>query len=339
MQAFPMFIRTTGRRVIVVGGGEQAAQKARLLLKTSAEIVVVSPDLCEELKGHARGDRITWHPDPVTADVFADAVFGFIATGCPGLDASVHGLAKAAGCLVNVVDQPALCDLTTPSIVDRDPVVVAIGTEGTGPVLARQIKTELEERLPQNLGGLAALAGHLRERVAKQVPRSRRRAFWRWVFAGLPGRAWARGDEADGTRAIEAAIAAHGAPDDTSKGSIALVGAGPGARDLLTLRAVQRLQEADVIYCDTGVDPELLELARRDAERIALSGEAAAAWRQNRIIADARRGNRVVHLTSGTPSAAQRAAYLSADVRVEHVPGVSTDEPVAKPRPALSVRA
>ena len=333
MQSFPMFIRTTGRRVVIAGGGEQAAQKARLLSKTDADLVLVAPELDAELAAMVAAGRARHARGPVTAALFEGAAMGFVATGCPGLDASLTELARAARCLVNVVDQPALCDLTTPSIVDRDPVVVAIGTEGTAPVLARQIKTEVERLLPPTLGGLAAFAGHLRAGVAARVPREGRRGFWRWVFSGDPRAAWTRGAEREAARLVKGAIAAGGAPDAPPGGSIAYVGAGPGARDLLTMRAVARLQEADVIFYDRLVDPEVLELARRDAERVFVGKAVGAhAWPQDRIdavvVAEARKGRRVVRLKSGDPGIFGRldeelAAARAAGIATEIVPGVT----------------
>ncbi|MEM6307491.1 MAG: bifunctional precorrin-2 dehydrogenase/sirohydrochlorin ferrochelatase, partial [Pseudomonadota bacterium] len=147
MKTFPMFLQMTDRRVVIVGGGEQAAQKSRLLLKTEAQIDIVALELDAELRALADRGRVNWIKTPITPAVFADTALVFVATGCPGMDAAIHALAKAAGTVVNVVDQPALCDAITPSIVDRDPVVVAIGTEGTAPVLGRQIKTRVEEML------------------------------------------------------------------------------------------------------------------------------------------------------------------------------------------------
>ena len=129
MQSFPLFFRTTGARVTIVGGGEQAAQKARLILKTDAEITLVADRLDPELAALVQTGRAT-HQTELSTEVF-DAAFAFIATGCPGLDAAAHGLAKAARCPVNVVDRPSLCDVTTPAIVDRAPIVVGIGG-GTG---------------------------------------------------------------------------------------------------------------------------------------------------------------------------------------------------------------
>lgn len=331
MKAFPMFIRTTGRRVVIVGGSEQAAQKARLLLKTDAELVLVAPSLDEELTELVATGRAR-HVSQLTADVFDDAAMAFIGTGCHAIDAAAHALAKAVRCPVNVVDQPDLCDMTTPAIVDRDPIVVAIGSEGTAPVLTRQIKTRLERQLPQTLGGLAALAGRLRPSVSRRVPREHRRALWAWVFKEAPRDAWVRGAEREAATAIKTAIA-NGGPAEILKGHIALVGAGPGARDLLTLRAVERLQEADVVFYDRLVDKEVLELARRDALRVFVGKHVGAhAWPQDRInamiVAEARKGHRVVRLKSGDPGIFGRAteeieAARAADIPVEIVPGVT----------------
>ena len=266
-------------------------------------------------------------------DVFEEAAFAFVGTGCPGLDSCAHALAIEARIPVNVVDQPELCDLTTPSIVDRDPIVVAIGSEGTAPVLTRDIKTKLEEMLPQNLGGLAALAGRLRPSVAARVPRAARRPFWAWVFKGAPRADWTRGRERDAAKMIKDAIAAGGAPGASSKGQVSLVGAGPGAKDLMTLRAVERLQEADVIFYDRLVDEEVLELARRDAERVFVGKHVGAhAWPQERInaviVAEAKKGRRVVRLKSGDPGVFGRAgeelaALERAEIAVDIVPGVT----------------
>ncbi len=333
MKSFPMFIRTTGRRVVIVGGGEQAAQKARLILKSDAEVVLAAPELDAELDGVVSEGRAHHHTGAVDSELFKDSALTFVATGCAGADAAFHAIAKEAGALVNVVDRPELCDATTPSIVDRDPVVVAIGTEGTAPVLGRSIKTQIETMLPPRLGGLAALAGRLRGAVADRLPQTTRRAFWAWVFNGAPAALHRQGAETEAAKLIKTAIANRQAPSDAGMGHIALVGAGPGARDLLTLRAVERLQEADVIYYDRLVDPDVLELARRDAERVFVGKEVGAhSWPQERItsviVAEARKGRRVVRLKSGDPSIFGRAteemqAARDADVPVEIVPGIT----------------
>ncbi len=332
MKSFPVFVRTTGRRVVILGGGEQAAQKARLLLKTDAELVIAAAEIDDELAGLVAAGRAVHHAGPVTEDLLDGAALAFVGTGCAGADAALAALARAARVPVNAVDRPDLCDVTTPSIVDRDPVVVAIGTEGTAPVLGRQIKTRIEEILDPSLGAFAALAGRLRGAVADRVPRPARRGFWHWVFTGPAWDAHKRGAARDAARMLKDAIAAGGA-ETHRDGLLSLVGAGPGARDLLTLRAVERLQEADVIFYDRLVDPEVLELARRDAERVYVGKEVGAnAWPQDRICAliagEAAKGRRVVRLKSGDPSIFGRApeelaAAKAAGVAVEIVPGVT----------------
>lgn len=332
MKTFPMFLQMAGRRVVIAGGGEQAAQKARLILKSEAAVTVLAPDLDPELADLVAAGRITHQSGPITPAHFADTALVFIATGCPGADMALHGLAKAAGALVNVVDQPQLCDAITPSIVDRDPVVVAIGTEGTAPVLARQIKTKLEETLEPRLGDLAALAGRLRAAAAARLGPRARRDLWRWVFNDSPRRLFTSGSEREAARQIKTAIETGEVSRDET-GSVSLVGAGPGAKDLITLRGVQRLQEADVIFYDRLLDPEILELARRDAERVYV-GKAPGchAWPQEKItatlVAAARRGQRVVRLKCGDPgifgrSTEEMEALIAAEIPFEIVPGVT----------------
>ncbi|WP_366933093.1 siroheme synthase [Pseudooctadecabacter sp.] len=337
MKTFPMFLQMEGRRVVVVGGGEQAAQKTRLMLKTQARIDVVAPTLDAELAALSMAGRIFHRTGPVTPDTFADTALVFVATGCPGADMALHGLAKAAGAVVNVVDQPALCDAMTPSIVDRDPVVVAIGTEGTAPVLARQIKTKVEELLEPRLGDLAALAGRMRPAAAARLAPRARRDLWRWVFNDAPRRLFASGAERAAAGQIKQAIdTGDFGGSTTGSGSVAIVGAGPGAKDLMTLRGVQRLQEADVIFFDRRLDPDILELARRDAERVHVGAASGCDdWPQSKIaqtlVAAAKRGQRVVYLQSETsgasgPATPETDALTCANIPFEIVPGVRADD-------------
>jgi len=334
MRYFPMFLKMAGRKVVIVGGGEAAARKTRLALKTEAEIVVAAPAVDAELQDLARRGRVRHASEALSVLTFRNAALVFVATGCAGADAAAADLARTAGAVVNVVDHAELSDAITPAIVDRDPVVVAIGTEGTAPVLTREIKTRVEAMLEPRLGELAALAGRLRG-AALALPPAARRGLWRWVFDGPARQAHAEGRERAAADMVKAALAAGGAPDAAAaaSGHVSLVGAGPGARDLMTLRAVKRLQEAAVIFYDRLLDPEALELARRDAERIYVGKTpGAAAWPQDRIngllVAAARQGRRVVRLKCGDPGvfgrgAEEAAALRDAGVAFEVVPGVT----------------
>lgn len=332
MKTFPMFLQMAGRRVVIVGGGEQAAQKCRLILKTEARIEVLAHDLEPELQALNDAGKIDWMAGPIVSAQFEKAALVFVATGCPGLDAAIHDLAKAGGAVVNVVDQPDLCDAITPSIVDRDPVVVAIGTEGTAPVLGRQIKTKIEEMLEPRLGDLAALAGRLRDLAAMRLGPRDRRDLWRWVFDGPVRALHARGAEAHASRKLKEAIET-GSFGEASPSPVALVGAGPGCSDLITLRGVKRLQEADVIFYDRLIDPQVLELARRDAERVFV-GKAPGchSWPQDKInrvlVSAAQQGQRVVRLKCGDPGifargAEEAEALKAAGISYEIVPGVT----------------
>ena len=320
MKTFPMFLKTEGRRIVIVGGGEQAAQKTRPVRKTSGVITIAAPKLDPELDMLVTEGAVHHHDGPIDPGLFDGAALVFVATGCRGADAAISLLAgEKAGAVVNVIDAPDLCDAFTPSIVDRDPVVVAIGTEGAAPVLARQIKSRMEQLLEPRLGALVAHAGAMRDRVAMRLDRSLHRAFWRWVFTDQPRAAHARGDEAEAERLIADAVE-RGGPGQAT-GRLSIIGTGPGAPDLVTLRAVQRLQEADVIHAAPGVGDDILELARRDAERLPFDPSDGSAWRD--AVAGAATRQMVIALPGDGFSGERMAGLLeTASVVCEHVPGL-----------------
>ena len=270
MRSFPMFIKTTGRTIVVVGSGEQAAQKCRLLLKSDADILLLGSNPEDELAVLIKQGRIHHRDEAITPASFAGATIGLIATGSPATDVAIHAIAKSAGLLVNVVDRPELCDLTTPSIVDRDPVVVAIGTEGNAPVLGRRIKTQIEQMLDPNLGRFAASAGRLRDMVTRYVPRDQRRGFWRDVFTGPIWQTFKRGAEREAITSLKQKIL--GQHQEAQTAQVTVIDTSAGAADLMSLRAVERLQDADEIFYESPADDPVLELARRDAERHLMGG-------------------------------------------------------------------
>jgi uroporphyrin-III C-methyltransferase/precorrin-2 dehydrogenase/sirohydrochlorin ferrochelatase len=314
MRWFPLFFRVAGEKVVIAGGGEQAAQKLRLLLKTEARIALMAPALDDEAAEAVAAGRATHAAVVVDPAALAGARLLFCCTGCVGADAAIADLGRAAGAVVNVVDRPDLCDAITPAIVDRDPVVAAIGTEGAAPVLARGIKTALEQMLDASTGPLAAWAEALRPEVARRLPQPRRRAFWDWFFGPAMRAAFRDGGRRAAEPLVEAALAAGGPP--SAEGAVCVIGA--PAADLLALRGVRRLQEADLVIVDPAVDPATLELARRDADReTAAPGSAGAALR-----AAAAEGRRVARLVLAVDdAAAEIAAARAAGVTVETVGG------------------
>ncbi|MGI9415264.1 MAG: siroheme synthase CysG, partial [Hyphomicrobiales bacterium] len=319
--------------VLVVGGGEAAAQKLRLLLKTAARITVVAPDLCDEITSLGRIGRVAIERREFVPSDLEDAALLYVASGNPDHDRHISILARAWDIPVNVVDVPEQCSFITPAIVDRDPVVVAIGTEGTAPVLAQGIKARLESLLSPRLGALAQKAGRLRTRVAERLRSGgRRRAFWHNYFFGQIRDAYIANDERDFERRVETALTADDTESDMP-GRVALVGAGPGDPDLLTLKAQRLLQSADVIVYDRLVGPKVLDYARRDAERIAVGktpGRPSIGQGDiNRIlITQALKGRTVVRLKGGDPyvfgrGAEEQAALTALGIPVEIVPGIT----------------
>ena len=265
-----MFLDMQGRTALLAGGDEQIAQKSRLLKRTEADLVIMSENLIPELQrlvdqGQARHVAANFDAETIAASRYV-----FIATEDDELDLKIADHARVAGAVVNMVDRPDQCDMITPALVDRDPVVVAIGTEGAAPVLAKAIKTSLEQSLSPRLGGFIDMIRLQRGAVADQVDDRVRRPFWNWAVKGAPWRKWLAGDEAGAEAMVRAAALAGGPPTD-EPGGLTFIET-PAAPDLLALRAVERLQNAAVVFHGETLDEGVLELARRDAERIALSG-------------------------------------------------------------------
>jgi uroporphyrin-III C-methyltransferase/precorrin-2 dehydrogenase/sirohydrochlorin ferrochelatase len=330
LNAFPVFMRVAGRAVVIVGGGEEAFAKARLLVQSSADLTVIAQKI---EPGFAR-----WAADNVAAvvsEIFAPAhldgaALVFAATGDEATDREVVEAARAAHIPVNAVDRPELCDFYTPALVNRAPLAIAIGTEGAGPVLAQRIRARIERLLPPSLGNLASLAAAYRGTVETLVEKGLpRRRFWNAFFSGDAARSIEQGD-IEGARRSADRLLLHPEAND---GHVALVGAGPGAEDLITLRAHRLLMEADVIVHDALVPEGVVALGRRDAERIAAGKRKGCKIKSQDeintlLVALASAGKRVVRLKAGDPLVFGRAgeemqALRDAGISYEVVPGVT----------------
>lgn len=328
MRAFPIFIQAEGRTIVVFGGGADAAAKLRLVAKTQARILVVSKTL---VAGEIDLGAAEWiNADPLSFKFPPETAFAYAATGEALLDAKIAQHARDKHVLVCAADQPEVSDFITPAIVDRDPVVIAIGTEGTAPVLARLIKAQVEAMMPQGLGALAKLANSLRGRVAATLaPGGARRSFWRAFFDG------ALEDRLDVETARERAEVLLAGLTDTAprEGFVSFVGSGPGGPDLMTMRARKVLDEADVVLYDALAAPEILELARREALMVNVGKRCGKHSLKQHEICDlilehARQGHHVVRLKGGDPSIFGRLAeeldvVSHAGLGFEVVPGVT----------------
>jgi uroporphyrin-III C-methyltransferase/precorrin-2 dehydrogenase/sirohydrochlorin ferrochelatase len=330
LSVFPAFHKVAGRRVVVVGGGPEAAAKIRLLAETKAEIVVFARSLDTETGADliaAHGDWRGAHPS--RADL-SGAALVFAATGSEESDREIWTLAREAGVPINVIDRPEMCDFYTPAIVNRAPLAVAIGSEGVAPVLTRHVRARIETMLSPAFGDLAGLADRLRDRVGRAFRDvADRRRYWARFFSGAIAEKVFAGDidaaEQAALRALEI--------DPIRSGHVSLVGAGPGAEDLLTLRAQRALQEADVIVYDRLVPDAVVAQGRRDARRIYV-GKAKGAHAVTQpeinaiIVNEARAGHRVVRLKSGDPliygrAGEEMAALRAAGISFDIVPGIT----------------
>ncbi|MCB1390029.1 MAG: uroporphyrinogen-III C-methyltransferase [Rhodobacteraceae bacterium] len=306
MQHFPIFLALAGRPVVIAGNGAFALAKLRLLLKTEARLTVVADAPDAELQATAAAHAVPLIRRTPVADDLRGAALAYGAHGEAEADARLARLARAAGVPVNIVDNLDASDFITPAIVDRDPVTVAIGTEGAAPVLARALKTDLEDRLPQALGPLAR-AGKLFRPRAEVLPQGRaRRDFWAdYYFRTGPAVLAEVGAELL-DHALEALLRDHltAVPE---AGRVDLVGAGPGDPDLMTLKARRLLDAADVVIHDRLVPQAILDLARREATFVAVGKEGfGPSTPQDEInallVLHAKAGNRVVRLKGGDPS-------------------------------------
>ena len=309
MRHFPAFLVLQNRRVLVVGTGEVAARKAEPLQRAGAQVEMAPRFDPAQLPGCA------------------------LAIGADAAEADLLALSRAAhaiGIPVNIVDRPELCSFITPSIIDRNPVTIAVSTGGAAPVLARLLRAKIEALIPPAYGRLAALADNFKMELRARLPDvTRRRRVLERALTGPAAELLFAGRDADAAHAFEADIA----DDAPAPGIVFLVGAGPGAADLLTLRAQRLLGEADVIVHDRLVTDEVLDMARRDAERIFV-GKARAnhCMRQEDInallVSLGRQGRKVVRLKGGDPfifgrGGEEAEALAVAGVACEVVPGVT----------------
>jgi uroporphyrin-III C-methyltransferase/precorrin-2 dehydrogenase/sirohydrochlorin ferrochelatase len=333
MRYYPIFLDLQRRPVLLVGAGDVAWRKAQLLRRAGAELRVVALDVLPAFEALAGDRQITLARRAFDADDLADAAFAIAATDDPEVNAAVAAAARARNIPVNVVDAPALCSAILPAVVDRDPVLVAIGTEGSAPVLARRLRERIEALLDPSLGALATLCARWRERVRARLPSiPQRRAFWERAVDGAPAAALRAGRDGDADRAM-ASLLGGGSRSAAALGEVCLVGAGPGDPGLLTLHALRAIQDADVVFYDALVSAQVLELVRRDALTIAVGkrggGHSVAQPAIHQQLLDAaRRGQRVVRLKGGDPLTFARGGeelqFLRANgIRYRVIPGVT----------------
>ncbi len=332
MDWLPIFVEVKNAPCLVVGGGEVAARKVDLLLRAGASVHIVAPKLNERLQQQVQ-NRVVQHGGLEFHDEQLHGCrLAVAATDDEAVNRRVAEAARAHNIPVNVVDQPALCTFIFPSIIDRSPLVAAVSTGGAAPVLARLVRARLETLIPASYGRLAALATRFRSQVKQRYTTlAERRRFWEDVLQGPIAEQVYAGQEAAAEQALTQRL--QQAQPLLSRGAVYLVGAGPGNPDLLTFRALRLMQQADVVLYDRLVSPAILDLVRREAERIYVGKRRSFhAVRQEEInellVKLAQEGKRVLRLKGGDPFIFGRggeeiASLAEEGVSFQIVPGVT----------------
>lgn len=306
MDYLPIFLNVRARPCLVVGGGEVASRKAGGLLDAQAEVTVIAPELSPPLAQWADAGRIRHLARPFATSDLEETRYRVIyaATDSAEVNRQVYELADAQGIPVNVADNPPLCSFIMPSMIDRSPIQIAVSSGGASPVLARQLRARLETLIPESYGRLAHFVEGFREKVKRFFPTTdQRRRFWEEVLQSPVAEMVFSGHEDQATHAMEQKLQGQA---EKPMGEVYLVGGGPGDPDLLTFRALRLMQQAEVVVHDRLVSQPVLDLCRKDAERIYVGKEQANhALPQediNHLLARlAKEGKRVLRLKGGDP--------------------------------------
>jgi uroporphyrin-III C-methyltransferase/precorrin-2 dehydrogenase/sirohydrochlorin ferrochelatase len=333
MQYFPVFFNLKGQRMLVVGGGEVALRKVKLLERTGAVIHVVAPDIAPELCERAAAGAIVVSAREFAAADLDGARLVIVATSRRAINRWIAALCEARAIPVNVVDDKEASRFIVPAIIDRDPVLVAVSTAGTSPVLARRLRERLEAFIPARLGALSLWLRELRDAAADRLrDTAARRRFFETLVDGAAAQRFIAGDRR-GAERIARQLLATSAQAPPAAGEVVLVGAGPGDPELMTLKGLRALQDADVILHDRLVTDGILDLARRDATVRCVGkfpGSGGTTQEEiNALLVDyARSGKRVVRLKGGDPFVFGRGgeeleALVRARIPFSVIPGIT----------------
>ncbi len=324
-QNFPAFLDLQGRRVIVIGGGGNAERKLGRLLRSGAHIVVIAEHLSPAIETCIRENHLDHHARNWHASDFQGASLVVAASDDRRIDSDVAVAAEAAGCWVNVSNQPQLSNFLIPSLIDRSPLLVAVSSTGTSPVLARLLTARIEAFLPHTYSELGKLAARYRDRIAQEIGNWRqRRRFWEQLLNGRLGELILQGRHENADLALEQAIQDYDSSSDV-QGEVYLVGAGPGDPDLLSFRALRLMQQCDVVLYDRLVSEPIMSLVNAQAEKIYVgkqsSNHAVPQESINQLlVTHAKKGKRVLRLKGGDPFIFGRGGEEIETLAAEGVP-------------------
>jgi len=317
MKYFPVFLDARNISAMVVGGGEVATRKIELLLKSTTNITVMSESVCASVERLVNLNQLTWLQHNYQAGHLVDINLVIAATDNMSINKAIYQEATPLNILTNVVDQPELCTYITPAIIDRSPMIIALSSSGSSPILIRMLREQIEKTLPQAYGKLADFSHKFRDHVKVRVKGLRnRRSFWESTLRGPIGHAVLDGKQQQAEQQLIASIKQEIAPPC---GEIIFIHTKDGNPDNLTLSAHRAMQFADAVFYDDEVNVELIEYARRDAEKLPQAISSGILINYQHAIELAKQGQKVIYLLAGNEALPQNEALQISGITTQEI--------------------
>jgi len=317
MKYFPIFLDAQYITAVVIGGGEVASRKIELLLKSTTNITIMSQDVCASVERLINLHQLTWLKHNYQAGHFSQVNLVIAATDDASINKAIAEESRSLNILTNVVDQPALCSYITPAIIDRSPMIIALSSSGSAPILIRMLREQIEKTLPQGYGKLADFSFKFREHVKARVKGLRnRRSFWENTLRGPIGQAVLDGKQQQAEQQLIASIKQEIAPPC---GEIIFIHTKEGNPDNLTLASHRAMQFADAVFYDDEVNIELIEYVRRDAEKFPQSISSGILLNYQHAIELAKQGQRVIYLLAGHEKLPMNGALSASSVMTKEL--------------------
>jgi len=317
MKYFPVFLDGSKINAMVVGGGDVAARKIELLLKTTTNITIMAASVTSGVERLINENQLTWLPHNYKAGLLTKITLVIAATDNTQVNEQVYYEALEFNILANVVDQPALCTYITPAIIDRSPMIIALSSSGSAPILIRMLREQIEKILPQGYGRLADFSFKFRDHVKariKGIPN--RRTFWENTLRGAIGQKLLDGNQQEAEQQLIASLKEQVAPP---KGEIVFIHTTDGNPDNLTLSAHRALQFADAVFYDDNVNIQLIEYVRRDAEKYPQSISSTILVNYQHALELAQQGQQVIYLLAGNEELPSNAALIHSGVSTKEI--------------------
>jgi uroporphyrin-III C-methyltransferase/precorrin-2 dehydrogenase/sirohydrochlorin ferrochelatase len=317
MKYFPVFLDGSKINAMVVGGGDVAARKIELLLKTTTNITIMSASVTEGVERLINDNKLTWLQHNYKAGLLTKITLVIAATDDTDVNEQVYYEALEFNILANVVDQPALCTYITPAIIDRAPMIIALSSSGSAPILIRMLREQIEKTLPQGYGRLADFSFKFRDHVKARIKGIRnRRTFWENTLRGSIGQKLLDGNQHEAEQQLIASLKEEITPP---KGEIVFIHTTDGNPDNLTLNAHRALQFADAVFYDDNVNIQLIEYVRRDAEKYPQSINSTILLNYQHALELAQQGQQVIYLLAGNEELPSNSALIHSGVSTKEI--------------------